>query len=146
MGESMKRKQLEKALPREFNGKLWVSIVERFGGHCALTDSKYFTVDHFIPVAWGHGGLTISNVYPLDAELNKSKSDKNPFVWYEENRDQIEEERWNELVFYIAIQNDLTVEEFREYVFWCEYNKRTIEDIKADPKPSIDIWRESRSK
>nr|BDD45048.1 hypothetical protein 36 [Bacillaceae bacterium] len=136
----MKRKQLERALPREFNGQLWVSIVERFDGHCALTDSKNFTVDHWIPVAWGHGGLTISNVYPLDAELNKSKSDKNPFTWYEENRDQIDEDRWNELVFYIAIQNDLTVEELRDFTFWCEVNKRTIDEVKSDPRTSKEIW------
>ncbi|WP_201763514.1 DHH family phosphoesterase [Chengkuizengella marina] len=79
-----------------------VSIIERFSGQCALTNSKKFTVDHFIPVSWGHGGLTIENVYPLDASLNSCKRHKNPFVWFEANHDKINEERWNALVSYIA--------------------------------------------
>ncbi|WP_162034927.1 hypothetical protein [Chengkuizengella sediminis] len=101
-----------------------------------MTDSKNFTVDHFIPVSWGHGGLTIRNVYPLNASLNSCKRHKNPFVWFEENRDKIDEERWNELIFYIAVQNDLMVEELREFTFWCEANKRSIKQVKADQRDS----------
>ncbi|MFS1513431.1 hypothetical protein VQL36_13445 [Chengkuizengella sp. SCS-71B] len=108
-----------------------------------MTNSKNFTVDHFIPVSWGHGGLTIGNVYPLDSNLNSCKRDKNPFVWFEENREKINEERWNSLVSYIAEQNDLTVEELREFTFWCDSNKRSIEQVKADQRNSKEIWRKA---
>ncbi|MFS1513417.1 hypothetical protein VQL36_13375 [Chengkuizengella sp. SCS-71B] len=108
-----------------------------------MTNSKNFTVDHFIPASWGHGGLTIENVYPLDASLNSCKRDKNSFVWLEENREKINEEGWNALVSYIAGQNDLTVEELREFTFWCEANKRSIEQVKADQRNSNEICREA---
>ncbi|WP_280525631.1 hypothetical protein [Peribacillus butanolivorans] len=31
--------------------------------------------------------------------------------------------------------------EFRSFVYWCFENKRDIDEIKADERRSVDIWR-----
>lgn len=93
-------------------------ILNRFNFRCALTDSEDYHVDHFLPQAVG-GETDIRNCYPLDAELNLKKGKKNPFEFFEREdiRSRFEKERFDELVLWLAIMNDMTPEEFRNYTF-----------------------------
>lgn len=139
------RRAREKALPVDINfGKMYVLVYERFKG-CALThETLNIHIDHFVPVSIGHGGTIIENCIPLRADLNLSKSDNNPFEWYEAHKEDIDEDAWNELILYLAIHNDMTTEEFHEYVNWCFANKRTVEQCQKDQRRSAEIWKESR--
>ncbi|WP_427036557.1 hypothetical protein [Cytobacillus pseudoceanisediminis] len=94
------------------------SVLERFKFRCSLTDSNEYHIEHWIPQKHG-GKTTIQNVYPLDAELNLKKGTENPFVFFEREdiRSRFEKERFDELVFWLAFNNDMTVEEFRDFTF-----------------------------
>jgi hypothetical protein len=119
-------------------------IYDYFNEECSLTGStEDVTLDHFIPVAWGHGGTYIGNMYPLDRIVNKSKNRFNPFVWIEWAKDeyQIDIHKWNKLIETLAALNGLNVDEFKDFVYWCEGNKRTLEDIQANPIPSLELWK-----
>lgn len=96
---------------------------------CALTgDASDIHLDHFIPLAWGHGGTIIENMIPLRGDLNASKNASNPFEWIkrEDIRQQIDMDRWHTTVRYLADLNRMTPKEFEEYVYWCEENKRDL--------------------
>lgn len=114
---------------------------------CAISKKNSFdvTVDHFIPINWGHGGNIKGNVYPLDQTLNRTKSSLNPFRWVKRTgvKDKINMRLWDKLIEDLAAQNGLTVREFTQYVNWCEENKRDLDEVKSDPRWSIEIWRSS---
>ncbi|MCW1241904.1 hypothetical protein [Bacillus pretiosus] len=96
---------------------------------CFLTKcTEDLHLDHFIPLAWGHGGTIIENMIPLSASLNTSKKDANPFEWIkrEDIRQQIDMKRWHETIEYLAKLNDMTAQEYEKYVYWCEENKRDL--------------------
>jgi len=95
-------------------------VLKRFDFRCSLTDSEEYHIDHWLPQAKG-GETSIQNCYPLNAELNLKKGAKNPFVFFEseEIRSRFDKERFDELVFWLAINNDMSVQEFREYTFWA---------------------------
>lgn len=139
-----KRKKYVRFLPFTLIPKEWSEIEKHFQGLCALSENDLdLNMEHFIPVVWGHGGTYIGNVYPLYWSINRSKSDTNPFVWIERTKvkSTIDTHKWNELILYLASQNKLTVDEFKDFVFWCETNKRSVEEIVIDERPSIDIWK-----
>ncbi len=112
---------------------------------CAISKKNSFdvTVDHFIPISWGHGGNIKGNVYSLDQTLNRTKSSLNPFRWVKrkEVKDKINMRLWDQLIEELASQNRLTVREFTQYVNWCEENKRGLDEVKSDQRWSIEIWR-----
>jgi hypothetical protein len=139
------RRAIEKALPTDPNfGNLWLDVVERFGG-CALTGkTEEIELDHFICIATGHGGTIMENCIPLHKDLNRNKRDKNPFDWFEESKEEfnLDEDRWFELISYLAIRNDMTVEEYEQFIRWCYENPRTIVECEKDKRRSADIWRE----
>lgn len=93
-----------------------ISSYERFNFRCALTDSTSPHYEHWIPQSIG-GESSIRNCYPLDGTLNERKGDANPFEFFRRKdiSEQIDRERFDELVFWLAIVNDMTVEEFEEY-------------------------------
>lgn len=107
-------------------------------------------VDHFIPISIGHAGSYAGNFTHLAPEINSSKSDANPFEWFEANgqRFELSQSAFDSLVAKLAAQNGLTPEEFRDFTYWCFANKRTVEQVHADnlrygyKKPSLEIWRE----
>ncbi|MNW53451.1 hypothetical protein D3C74_310120 [compost metagenome] len=107
-------------------------------------------VDHFIPISIGHAGSYVGNLAYLAPEINSSKSDANPFEWFEANgqRFELSQSAFDSLVAKLAEQNGLTPEEFRNFTYWCFANKRTVEQVRADndrygyKKPSLEIWRE----
>lgn len=119
---------------------------------CALTGAtRNIHRDHWIPVSIGHGGKHSGNIYLIRGALNLSKSNDNPFEWFEANgqRFELTQSAFDALVAKLAGQNGLTPEEFRAFTYWCFANKRTVTEVKADnlrygyKRPSLEIWRES---
>jgi len=138
-----KRKRKIRSLPFTLTAEAWNAVLERYGFRCALSGVRSgLNMEHFIPVAWGHGGTYVGNVYPVYWRINRSKSDTNPFVWAEREdaKGMIDMERWERLVEACAAGHGLTVERFRQFVDWCEANPRSEEDIVRDPRTSLDIW------
>lgn len=96
---------------------------------CALTGAHDDVhLDHFIPLSWGHGGTIIENMIPLEGSLNMSKGDRNPFEWIkrEDVQQRIDLRKWHNTVQYLAELNDMTPQQYEEYVYWCEENKRDL--------------------
>lgn len=109
------------ALPNDVTKKDIDAILLRFRGMCALSDSADVALDHFIPISSGFGGTTVKNLIPLDKSLNASKSDNNPFEWFEENKERLnlDETRFMSAVYYLAEMNDMSYDEFKAYVYTC---------------------------
>jgi hypothetical protein len=106
---------------------------EYFNGGCALTGRADDTqMDHTIPLSIGHGGTFFGNVYPLNGTLNLSKFNNNIFEWFEANRQRFElsQERFERLISWLAELNDLSVEDYRDYVYWCHENPHCLEDLR----------------
>lgn len=140
------RKKIRKTLPKTITNQEWEALA---GQPCAISKkrSTAATVDHFIPLIWGHGGDVKGNLYPLGRDLNKLKSSHNPFRWINRKEVQplVDRKRWDGLVHSLAAENGLTVKEFTQYVHWCEKHPRTLEEIEADPRHSLEIWNEARN-
>lgn len=101
----------------------------KFNNVCALTGKDIPThVDHVIPVSIGHGGTTLPNMLPIGQRLNSSKGAKNIFEWYKENGDRFEvlPEMFDRAIEYLASLNDMTVNEYRDYVYECHDNPNDI--------------------
>lgn len=107
-------------------------VLTRFEFRCSLTDSSEYHIDHWFPQAKG-GSTSISNCYPLEAKLNMRKGALNPFEFFEREdvRQQVDPERFEALVFWLAINNDMSVQEFREFTYWAYENENpNVEDWK----------------
>ncbi|GAB6482790.1 hypothetical protein bcgnr5376_55850 [Bacillus cereus] len=143
------RQTMEKLLPNAIKGqgnKTWDDIVASFGNVCPLTNSKNFTLEHFIPVSTGHAGTIPGNIFPLHPLLNYSKNSRNPWKWIRRNDFPVEinYEQWNFLVEYLAEVNNLTVPEYIDFVNWCFNNPRTEEQVMQDGDiSSIELWKRS---
>lgn len=121
---------LPASLTLESLKRLW----RRFNQGCALTGDKSISFDHVIPMTLNRAGSEIGNIIPLRRDLNSSKSDRNIFDWFAENKERynLEQRRFDELIAYLADINDMTTEEYEEYVRWCHDNPRTLDEIKAE--------------
>ncbi|CAM3631145.1 hypothetical protein [Mesobacillus zeae] len=106
---------------------------EAFNNSCVLTGSTNTQLDHVIPIAIGHGGSTYGNMVPLRPDLNHSKNDSNIFEWFEANRQRFElpQERFDNLIDWLASAKAMTVEDYRDYVYWCHANPRNIDESEA---------------
>lgn len=116
---------------------------------CWVSGETGAGVDHFIPVSIGMGGNKVDNCYHLSFSLNLEKHNKNPFEWIKlYYSDKINRPDYvagfKRLVRHLASQNNLSTSEFKEYVYWCFDNPRTIEDLRRDNTPSIELWQRSR--
>jgi hypothetical protein len=154
-----KRKFRDFTLTREERKKAdvgwsYVSWVQMQVNHdigycCVLTgieESTYIVWDHFIALSTGHVGIIKGNYVPMDYRLNRDKLDQNPFEWIKKRPD-IDREKFNELVRYLAGCFDLKVNQYRAFVYWCYKNKRGINEILREyTKSSLDLWKESRQK
>lgn len=94
------------------------TVLTRFNSSCALTGSKDIHMDHFIPISTGYGYSDNRNIIPLDAKLNLSKQAKNPFEWIK-TRDDIDVNKFNEVVRYLANLNGLSLTEYEAHVYNC---------------------------
>ncbi|MFC4766740.1 hypothetical protein ACFO8Q_05050 [Effusibacillus consociatus] len=143
---------MKRNLPSNLTAEDIENIQRKFNYSCSLTGIRdNVTLDHFIPVEWGHGGFYPGNVYPLEKTLNASKSNKNPFEWIKEvrrdktlRRGKNIDQQWSELIQYLASENGLTVDEFKQFVKWCARNKRTVEEVRRDKRMSLEIYKEHR--
>ncbi|MGG8383823.1 hypothetical protein ACQ9BL_22020 [Bacillus sp. R-CC1] len=120
----MRRRTREYLLPDDITYNEVEGIKKFFGG-CALTgETKDIHLDHVIPLATGRIGAVRGNIIPLKSSLNESKRDKNIFEWFEQNKDywRLSQEKFDKLIDYLATQNEMSVEKYREYVYWCHEN------------------------
>ena len=83
-------------------------------------------LEHFIPVAWGAGGTTFENCYYMEGTLNMSKGRKNPFEWIKYQPEEYQDNFNNKLVPELAARNNMTIEEFTDYVYQCEQNAKEL--------------------
>lgn len=122
---SLRRENRLRALPNDLTKEEETLIRSRFNDKCAFTGRDVpIHLDHVIPVAVGHGGTTVSNILPIWQRINSSKGAKNVFEWYEENGDKfgVCPERFKQAIKYLAKLNEMSVEEYREYVYECHAN------------------------
>lgn len=123
------RKARLAALINDFTDEEESLLRSKFGNKCALTGKSVpLHMDHVIPIVIGHGGTTLSNMLPIWQRINSSKGAKNIFVWYEENGERfgVCPDRFTEVIEYIAELNEMTTEEYREYVYECHANPNEI--------------------
>lgn len=108
-------------------------ILAKFSYGCALTEESDYHWDHVIPLATGHSGTIFENMIPLRSDLNFSKNNRNIFDWFADNRERfgLEQYKFDDLIEYLAGINDMTVEEYEEYVRWCHDNPRSIDEIET---------------
>jgi hypothetical protein len=134
---NMSRRRARKAnLPDTLITEEYAQTLEYFDNACALTgETDGIAKEHAIPLAIGHGGTVFENCYPLRADLNASKGDSNIFEWFEANRQRFElsQERFDKLIAWLASANAMTVEEYRDYVYWCHANPRSIDELSVEP-------------
>lgn len=143
----IKESSIRMNLPTPMTEKQLENMFDRFDNRCSLTKSMDVVCEHFIPVSWGHGGTYEGNIYLLNFSLNLSKGNNNPFEWIKRKdvKSKISMSRWDKLIKYLAAKNKLTVPEFKEFVYWCENNKRTQDEVKLDGnKSSIELWKDSK--
>lgn len=146
------RNAIEKLLPKEIkNNKscaIWAKIQKDFGYGCAITGIENYDFEHFIPIHTGHGGAYEGNIIPMQAYLNSTKGNKNPFYWFRElqsRRPSLSLKRWDNLIEYLAKKHGLSVEDYFEFVNWCFTNPRTIEQLQLFNTPSIELWKRSKT-
>jgi hypothetical protein len=129
-----RRRARKSALPDTLTVEEYFRTLEYFGNACALTGrTDDLEKEHAIPLSIGHGGTTFGNCYPMNKSLNVSKYNHNIFEWFEANRQRFElsQERFDNLIAYLASANAMTVEEYRAHVDWCHANPRTIDELEA---------------
>jgi hypothetical protein len=133
INKDIRRRARHKGLIHDLSVKQQESVFEFFKG-CALTGETIDCHwDHVIPLSIGHGGTTFGNMIPLKANLNTSKRDSNIFEWFNVNRQRFElsQERFDKLIAWLASANAMTVEEYRDYVYWCHANPRSVDELEA---------------
>ncbi len=125
------RRAKSKQLPHNLTHHEKQLILRRFGGACCLTGEKSDVhLDHVIPVSIGHGGTSFGNIIPLRGDLNISKNDRNIFEWFTENRIRfgLSQERFDEVIEWLASSNGWSVGDYRGFVYWCHNQSTGKED------------------
>jgi hypothetical protein len=125
------RRARKKRLPDDFTLEQRNDVLEYFKNGCALTgDTEDVHFDHVIPISIGHGGTTYGNMIPLRADLNRSKHNTNIFEWFEANRQhfKLSEEKFEDLIEYLAEMNMVSIEEYKDHVNWCHENPHHFDE------------------
>ena len=131
---NLNRRAMKELLPDTLTVDQLETMLDFFEG-CALTGIKEnIHLDHIIPLSIGHGGTTAENMVALIDFLNLSKHDGNLFEWFEANRQRfnLSQEKFDTLIDYLAELNEMTREEYCEYVYWCHANPRTVEQLRKE--------------
>lgn len=128
-----RRRSRKKSLPDNFTIQQMSEVSRYFKNRCALTGETEITWEHALPLSIRHGGTIFGNMYPLSPRLNYSKQDSNIFEWFEANRQRFElsQERFDRLIEWLAAANEMTVEEYRDYVYWCHANPNDVLESEA---------------
>lgn len=117
-----RRRARKELLPDTLTFRQTEKIIEGFNERCAVCLGDFEHLDHFIPIATGHGGTTKGNTIPLCARCNRSKHMKNPFEW----RNLLscrEKKNFDLTVEYLSEMNGMKLEEYKDYVHACFKNK-----------------------
>jgi hypothetical protein len=117
------------------------NLLKDFNKKCKITGSDKYHVDHFVALATGHCGTYRGNMILLDELLNMSKGADNPFEWIKKFPEY--GEGFTEVIKYLAEINNLSVNEFEDFVYWCYKNKRSTDEILSE-EPSISLWGKTR--
>lgn len=134
-----------KGLEINWNEEDYEEMMMDFGEVCCLTGTEELHVDHFIAIETGHGGTYKGNMIPLSERLNQTKSNKNPFEWIKEQEGDIQL-KFKGVVKMLALYNNLTLKEFKDFVYWCYKNKRTTDEVRKNGTSSLELWKQSRIK
>ena len=114
-----RRRARKRNLPDTFTGEEYSEIRECFFNLCSICESDFEHMDHFIPLASGHGGTFYGNMVPLCRSCNTSKKDSNPFEWAN-NLSKKQRENFDALVAYLTKVNGIaSVTEYEAYVQKC---------------------------
>lgn len=119
------RKARVAILPSDLSHEQLEYTLSHFKRCCALTgEDCEVHLDHFIPLCTGHGGTTFGNIIPIRADLNISKNGSNPFEWFKENNERfnLSQRKFNEVVTYLAQINGMSIADYRDYVYKCFEN------------------------
>jgi hypothetical protein len=130
--QRVRRVAKKKSLPSEITSAHQQELLNHFKG-CALTGvNENLHFDHIIPLATGHGGSVIENMVPIRADLNLSKNDSNIFEWFETNRQRfkLSQEKFDSLISWLAKSNHVSVEDYKDHVYWCHDNPHCLEDLQ----------------
>jgi len=122
-----RRNARKEKLPDTYSYDDHMKTMKFFGGACALSGTKDdLHLDHVIPLATGQVGSIFGNIVPLAAKLNTSKRDFNIFEWFEANRQRFElsQKKFDRLIGFLADANEMSVDEYRNYVKQCFDNQR----------------------
>jgi hypothetical protein len=120
------RRALVNSLPHTLTYEQYNDIMNEWEWKCAISgEMDGISLDHFIPVTSGYGGTTYENMIPLVKYLNSSKSNNNPFEWFERNKERFDlcEERFLKVIDSLAKKNSMTIEEYTTYVDSCFTNE-----------------------
>lgn len=139
-----KRRTVKLRLKYEFDAHTSIRIRKYTNRKCAITGDSNTHLDHFIPMNTGHGGTYEGNLILLSEDLNLSKGAKNPFVWAETLSPE-HRSNFDKVIEYLAELNGLTVNKYREFVFWCFENKRKAHEITDDNRDSLTLWLRTKS-
>lgn len=131
------RRALENALPNTLTTDCVLYLTRE--GIANFGDSKNH-LDHWIPLSTGHGGSYFENMVSLPETWNTSKGSKNPYEWALDTAKQ-DDPVFIKISTELAKRNGLTEREFKDFVYWCFENKRSIHDVERDRRYSIEIWR-----
>jgi hypothetical protein len=125
-----RRRSREASLPDTLTKEQLDTILDNFGGCCALTGDKNIELDHVIPLATGHGGTTFQNMIPLREDLNNSKKHANIFEWYERNQERfhLSQTKFDNLITWLASANAMTVDGYRKHVYRCHANSYKLRE------------------
>lgn len=121
-----KRAERLKNLVNDFTEEDRDNLLHKFNGKCAFTGKEVnLHMDHVIPVSWEIEGTTLSNMLPIWDSINSSKNDNNVFEWYKNNAERfdVKEELFINAMTYIAELNNMTFDEYKDYVYECEQIK-----------------------
>ena len=122
---SYKRRTLKQALPSTLTSEQLNLLMEIQEHKCILSDkADNLHLEHFIPISWGVGGNTFENCYYMDGFINISKGNRNAFEWIKTQPKDYQHRFYHLLVPMLSDRNGMTVEEFTDYIYECEANKK----------------------
>ena len=126
--QRLNRKARDKGLPASLTQKALRAIMGKYDNKCALTGIPFPDIDHVIPLASGEGGSIVENILPIASHLNNYKRDLNVFEWAEQYHEFLgfTMERFNEVIAEVAERNGMTLDEYKDYVYWCFENKKDV--------------------
>jgi hypothetical protein len=132
---SQRRRARKAELPNTLTTEEYEKTLTYFDNTCALTGrTDNIEMEHAIPISIGHGGTTFGNCYPMVSGLNQSKHFHNIFEWFDANQQRfnLEQERFDRLIEWLGNANGMTVEEYRDYVYECHADPNEIIDAEAN--------------